>query len=142
MGTYQPFEEVVKPKTQPTLAQLCKKEPEKVPNRSVVKMVMYPNKFPNFTFVTEHNFRVLLYEDHPMFETLKEMLQGWATSEEALFVKVVDKEQGWWTFEIDTDESQSWEKTDYGYSLKIQEKKKTSRKKTSKSSSKAAEAES
>jgi hypothetical protein len=142
MPSYQPFEEVVKPKTQPTLSQLCRDNPEKVPNRSVIKMIMFPKKFPNFTFVTEHNFRVLVYEDNPMFDALKEQLHVWSLAEEALFVKVVDKEKGWWTFELDTDEVQSWEKTEYGYSLKIQEKKKTSAKKTSRSKAKESATES
>lgn len=135
MSSYQPFEEVVKPVEVLTLAKYCKEKGDNVPPRSIVKVALFPNKFANYTFVTEHNFKVLVYEDNPLYARLEDFLVRLHDNQEALFIRVVDTKKAWWQFEIDTDESATWEKNDYGYKSTITPKKNTSKKKASTSKS-------
>lgn len=138
MAIYQPFEEVVKPTEILPLSKFVKEKKGNVPPRSIVKSALKPNKFANWTFVTEHNFKVLVYEDSPMFNDIESFLKQCENEGLALFIKILDAEKAWWTFAIDTDESCDWESTSFGYRSKIRERKKTPRQKTSKSKSRIA----
>lgn len=136
MSEYKPFEEEFKNREIVPLSKFLKEKGEDAPNRSFVVTSLKPNKFANWTFVTEHGFKVLVYENSPIFDEIEDFLERTANSGEALFIKLLDKENAHWTFVIDTYEIAKWEKTNFGYRSEIAPKKSTPSKKTSKSKSK------
>lgn len=131
MPEYKPFEEEFKNKEIVPLSKFLKERGDNAPPRSFVVTALSPNKYANWTFVCEHGFKVLVYEDSPIFNDIESFLERASTNGDALFVKILDTSNAHWTFVIDTNESATYEKTKFGYRLAIGKPKSTPKKKTS-----------
>lgn len=117
------------PKT-PTLRQYIQQNGGKAPNRSTVKIIFPPGKYETFTLLTDHGFRVSVDSNSPMFEVMKEQIDGWCLGCSSLVVSVDDVEKVQWSLNIDTDEAADWEVFTWGWKLDLQPKKKRDRNKT------------
>jgi len=140
MAEYSPFDCEFKNQEIVTLARFLKTKKENAPPRSFISTVLKPNKYQNWTFVCEHGFKVLVYENSPIFNDLKDFLENAAKNGEALFVKLLDLDNAGWTFVIDTYESAEWESKDFGWKCAISQKKSTPEKKSTRTKSRKSKA--
>lgn len=84
------------------------------PKLSYVKIVFKPNKSPAFGLVTDHGFRVNVYEDSPLHGVLTTELDDWELHNVCLYVQVDNAEKGYWTLCIDETKQTTWEPLSWG----------------------------
>jgi len=101
------------PKT-PTLRQFYKLN-GKCPDRSHIKTIFKPNRLPYFTFITDHNFKVVVSEENPLHKIILDTLDEWVDSQCHLVVVVDDGEKGHWSLSVDTDENTDCEEMSWGF---------------------------
>lgn len=103
------------PRKTPTLTQYIKEHDGKIPQKSFVKRIFFPGKVPNYSFVTDHDFRVNIHRDNALFKVLCEQMSEWADQEVAL-VLVLDQENlGLFSVALDADQVVNWESKPWGY---------------------------
>lgn len=100
----------------PTLRQFHKAR-GKTPDKSFVKTVFCPNKLPYYTFITDHDFKVVVSEDNPMYRVIQDNIQQWKADNTCLVVVVDNGEKGHWTLSFDTDDNSEWDEKDWGFTL-------------------------
>lgn len=84
------------------------------PSLSHVKIIFKPNKSPAFGLVTDHGFRVNVYEDSPLHGVLTSEMDDWELHNVCLYVQVDDAEKGYWTLCIDETKRTTWEPLSWG----------------------------
>lgn len=106
----------------PTLSQFAK-EGRPVAPRSSIKIIFRPAQYPVWGFITEHGYRVSVYEDNPLYGLIFDSIDTWSSEDVALFCIPTDPVKGRWDLGIETNENSDWQPTDWGFKLQIQEKK-------------------
>lgn len=102
------------PKT-PTLRQYFQAKDGKVPIDNLVSIVFKPNKAPNWSFVTEHNFRVSILEDNPLHSVISDGIDEWIENGTVLYVRVTNGSKGQFELILEDEETTEWEVFDWGY---------------------------
>jgi len=103
----------------PTLRQLLKSKEGKVPLSSPVKIIFAPNKFANFTLVTDAGYRVSIPETSGLYSVLQNGIEGFHRNGTSLAVTIVDKEKATWQLTESTNDLAEWEVTDWGWRLSV-----------------------
>ena len=107
------------PKT-PTLKQFATITNGKLPKISYVKIVFVPGKVPNYTLVTDHDFRVNVYKDSPLYHLLGEQLAAFIESGATLAIQPNQEDIGKFALLLDDDRPGDWTAHDWGYLCQLE----------------------
>lgn len=99
----------------PTLRQYLKQSGGKHPNSSRVKRIFVPNKYENYSFVTDHDFRVTANSGSTLYDFLESDLDGIIEREECLSVWLDDASKFQWSLQSDDSYRTEWTRDDYGF---------------------------
>jgi hypothetical protein len=102
------------PKT-PTLRQYLKEHDYKVAKKSFVKTVFNPGKIPNYSFVTDAEYRVSILKGNDIFAELPLHLGSAIDNQYGLFIAPAESLDGTFAIGIDDSVVVEWEETNYGY---------------------------
>lgn len=114
-----------KPKPIPTLRQYLKQNGGVCPTNSLVTRIFKPNKYKNYTLVTDHNFRVIVSEGDPLFDILDGEIDGMREREECLRIWIDDASRFCWSLRSEDSYRIDWEGNDYGFTLSGAKKRTT-----------------
>lgn len=106
----------------PTLRQFYKQNNGTVPNHSFVKLIFKPGKSGGYGLLTDHNFRVTVLEDNPLYGILRDQLVMFADNEDALFVRILDGSKGSFELYLSDTETASWEEMTWGFKATLNQK--------------------
>lgn len=102
-----------------TLIQFAKQTNGKLPKISYVTVVFVPGKVPNYTLVTQHDFRVNIHKNGALYNLLAEQLSSFAESGLALAVQPDPANIGKFALLLDDGKSAHWDERDWGYRIDI-----------------------
>lgn len=117
------------PKTPTLRAYWRSKEGQKIPTTHPVKIVFRPNKAPNWSFVTESNFRVSVLEDNPLHSAITNHMDEWANESMGLFIEITDGAKGQWKLVASDTTGMDWEEMTWGFKVESTFTKKPDRRK-------------
>lgn len=109
----------------PTLRQYIAKCEGKCPDKSFVKIIFLPGKIPNYSLVTDHNFRVSILSGNDLFRAITENIEEWGESGASLVVLPDKDRPGAFELAVDSDSTSDWERTSWGFKLDLKPPKKT-----------------
>ena len=108
------------PKT-PTLVQFAQKTNGKVPEISFVRLIFAPGKVPNYTLVTQHDFRVNIHQNSHLFPILNNSLAEWSECGVALAVCPDAQNIGKFSLVLDDGRDAEWGVKEWGYTIDTSE---------------------
>lgn len=106
----------------PTLLQIVKDEIE-FPTVSIVQRVFRPSTGACWSFLTEVPYRVNVYESSPLFNTILHTIDDMASDGLAIAIHVPNIRKPEYELVTLENESATWERKDWGYELKLEERK-------------------
>jgi hypothetical protein len=102
------------PKTK-TLRQWCKEDGNDEIHCSKVKVVFKPGNYASWTFVTEHNFKVVVEKETVLESYLDNSLPDALFEGACLFIQIKDKAKGSWALSALAGNSTDWEEFSWGF---------------------------
>ena len=87
------------------------------PSRSYVKTIFKPGKFPQWSLICDHNFKVNVYEGTALFDTLEELYPTIEPQDLCLYVVIDNPEKRSWSLHVEESKLTRWEERDYGVFL-------------------------
>lgn len=103
----------------PTLKQFAEKTNGKVPAISFVRIIFAPGKVPNYTLVTDHDFRVNVHKGSALFGVLNESLAEYAERNVALAVCPDSEDIGKFSLMLDDERHAEWTDKEWGWAIEL-----------------------
>ena len=98
-----------------TLRQWCKQNPDIPLESSIVKVVFKPTTYASYTFVTEHDFKVVVEKGSTLAHYLEENLQSALDAGTCLYIRITNRDKGSWAVSALEGNKQFWEEMNWGW---------------------------
>ena len=102
------------PKT-PTLRQWCKQNPDSEIHCSQVKVVFKPTAYASYTFVSEHDFKVVVEKGSTLANYLHNSLSDALHDGVCLYIQIKDRDKGSWAVSALEGNETDWQEFTWGY---------------------------
>lgn len=101
----------------PTLREYVEIHENDVPLTSHVKIIFFPTKVPNYSLITDHDFRVNIHRNSPLFQLFLDSLAEWEASGIVLQVMPDRGSPGAFSLALEDGRVCDWEPKPWGYKL-------------------------
>ena len=102
------------PKT-PTLRQWIKNNPDSEVHCSLCKIIFKPTAYASYTFVTEHDFKVVVEKNTVLDDYLQTSLCQALDEGGCLYILIKDRSKGSWSLARNEGSEQEWSEFPWGW---------------------------